>query len=194
MPAPLSFAQRQRIFVYWRQGLRPGVIAQRLQLAPRSVRRLCRAFERRGESALLPAYPRQPPAKPTPALQQALLLHQQHPTWGAPYLRLRLREFYSERSDLPSVRTLQRWFRRHDQPAARPGRKPASTSNRASEPHGVWQMDAVEQLRLASVQQVSWLRWVDEFSGAVLGTRVFPLVGVWASARGRYSHCCAAAV
>ena len=35
-------------------------------------------------------------------------------------------------------------------------------------------MDAVEQLRLANGQQVSWLRWVDEFTGAVLGTVVFP--------------------
>jgi hypothetical protein len=194
MPAPLSFEQRQRIFVLWRQGLQSSVVAQRLHLAPRSVRRLCRAFDRKGEAALLPAYPHQPPATPTPAIQQALLLHEQHPTWGAPYLLIKLRYVHPEPSALPSARTLQRWFRRHDQPAACPGRIPASTADRASEPHGVWQMDAVEQCRLASGQQISWLRWVDEFSGAVLGTRVFPLVGVWPSARGRYSHIDAAAV
>jgi Homeodomain-like domain len=54
MPAPLSFEQRQRIFVLWRQGLQSSVVAQRLHLAPRSVRRLCRAFDRKGEAALLP--------------------------------------------------------------------------------------------------------------------------------------------
>jgi hypothetical protein len=37
-------------------------------------------------------------------------------------------------------------------------------------------MDAVEQLRLGSKQGVSWLRLVDEYSGAFLGTTVFPPV------------------
>ncbi len=35
-------------------------------------------------------------------------------------------------------------------------------------------MDAVEQLRLGSGQGVCWLRLVDEYSGAFLGTTVFP--------------------
>src|SRR5205807_24585 len=71
-------------------------------------------------------------------------------------------------------RILQRWFGRHGQPPAPAGRKPASARTPAGQPHEVWQMDAVEQLPLQTGQLVCWLRWVDELTGAVLGTVVFP--------------------
>ena len=47
-------------------------------------------------------------------------------------------------------------------------------ADRAAVPHDTWQMDASEQLRLGSGQGISWLRLVDEYSGAFLGTTVFP--------------------
>jgi hypothetical protein len=37
-------------------------------------------------------------------------------------------------------------------------------------------MDAAEQMRIAGGQGVSWLRLVDECSGAFLATTVFPPV------------------
>ncbi len=43
----------------------------------------------------------------------------------------------------------------------------------ASFPHEVWQVDAGEQKTLASGQKVSWLRFADECSGAILKTFVF---------------------
>ena len=174
MPAPLTDAVRRRLFALWQKGTSPAALARQLRLPPRSVRRLCHAFDQRGAAALAPASPRPQPATPGPALQQALLLHKQHPTWGAPYLRLRLAHLRPELVPLPSARTLQRWFQRQRQPPAPPGRKPAADPPRARQAHAVWQMDAVEQLRLATGEQVSWLRWVDELTGAVLGTAVFP--------------------
>lgn len=191
MPAPLSSAVRQRIFALWQQHLSPAAIAAQLHLRPRSVRHLCAAFRQQGDTALRPAYPTTTPT-PSPAVQQALLLHQQHPTWGAPYLRIRLRQLHPELTDLPSVRALQRWFRRTAQPPAPPGRKPDTEHTRAAQPHAVWQIDAVEQLRLGSGQFVSWLRCVDEFTGAVLGTVVFPPGAVRSSARDGGPRCPAA--
>jgi Helix-turn-helix domain len=187
MPAPLPFALRQRVWVGFQRGDSPGCIARQLRLHPRSVRRLCQAFRRRGPAALTPAYPRRTePAALPPAVQQALLLHEQHPTWGAPYLRIRLAGLHPGLAGVPSARTLQRYFARHRQPPAPPGRRPAAAARaRADRPHAVWQMDAVEQLPLAGGQRVSWLRWVDEFTGAVLGTAVFPPRGLRAGARGR---------
>jgi hypothetical protein len=85
-----------------------------------------------------------------------------------------LRQEQPQLRDLPSARTLQRWFARQQQPPAPAGRKPASARAAARRPHEVWQMDAVEQLPLQTGQQVCWLRWVDEWTGAVLGTEVFP--------------------
>jgi len=44
---------------------------------------------------------------------------------------------------------------------------------RAGQPHEVWQMDAVECLRLQDGSGACWLRMSDEYSGAILATDVF---------------------
>jgi hypothetical protein len=46
---------------------------------------------------------------------------------------------------------------------------------RATEPHQVWQVDAVECLRLRDGSGACWLRMTDECSGAILATELFPL-------------------
>jgi hypothetical protein len=96
----------------------------------------------------------------------------QHPTWGGGLIRVLLQE--QGHDGCASERTLQRWFQRSTLAPAPPGRRPDSEERRAQAPHDVWQMDAVDQLRIAGGQQVSWLRLVDECSGAVLQTVVFP--------------------
>src|SRR5205814_1983882 len=58
------------------------------------------------------------------------------------------------------------------------GRRSAGESLRAQRPHETWQIDAAELVRLRSGERVSWLRIVDECSGAVLWTVVFPQ-GKW---------------
>src|SRR5205814_5966746 len=68
---------------------------------------------------------------------------------------------------------LERWCRGCNHPPAPAGRPPATQRPRAQYPHDVWEMDAAEQKRLATRALVSWLRFVDDYSGAVLGTRVF---------------------
>lgn len=173
MPAPLPVPLRQRIWQQQQRGLPAAAIARRLGLPARTVRRLC-ARCRGGAAAVGPTPPGRAAGTPSAAVQQALLLHAQHPSWGAPYLRLQLHQQQPQLPDLPSARTLQRWFARQRQPPAPAGRKPASGRARARRPHEVWQMDAVDQLPLRTGQQVSWLRWVDEWTGAVLGTAVFP--------------------
>jgi hypothetical protein len=174
MPAPLPVPLRQRIWQQQQRGLPAAAIARRLGLSARTVRSLCARLRAGGAAAVCPTPPGHAAAAPSVAVQQALLLHAQHPSWGAPYLRLQLHQQQPELRDLPSVRTLQRWFARRQQPPAPAGRKPAQGQFRAQRPHEVWQMDAVDQLRLQTGQQVSWLRWVDEWTGAVLGTVVFP--------------------
>jgi hypothetical protein len=145
---------------------------------------LCGRFRQHGDAALETSYQAPAPAPPSPALEQALLLHRQHPSWGASFLLHKLQRMCPE-CELPNVRTLQRWFRRHALPPAPPGRKPEAIGPSARWPHEVWQMDAVEQLALRTGEQVSWLRWVDEYSGAVLGTVVFPLRNLRLGSGGR---------
>jgi hypothetical protein len=174
MPAPLGPPVRRLIYARWQQGRSPTDIAFEFDLAARTVRRLCQQFHDRGDAALAPAYRRPGPAPLTEAVGEALAVRDQHPTWGAAYILLNLRQRRPGRDDLPSERTLQRRLRGARQPPAPPGRKPPADRARAARPHEVWQMDAVEQCPLRSGQLISWLRWVDEYSGAVLGTVVFP--------------------
>ena len=174
MPAPLPLPVRRIIRQRARRGQTAATIAQALRLCPRTVRQLVRRFGSDSES-IEPSYGPGPgrPAEQHPLFAKALALREQHPTWGAGYIRVRLGDEYG-RAGLPCERTLQRWFRQQKQPPAPPGRRPPSVSDRATAPHEIWQMDAVEQLRLGSGEGVSWLRLVDEYSGGFLGTTVFP--------------------
>lgn len=100
-------------------------------------------------------------------------LRREHPTWGAGLIWVQLRQ-QDPTATLPAVRTLQRWLRQADLMPAPAGRRPRVRVRRAEGVHQVWQMDAAEQIPLKTDTRVSWLRIVDEYSGAVLQTEVFP--------------------
>src|SRR5215208_1855568 len=177
MPAPVPFALRQAVARRAAAGQGPPAIAAALGLPARTVRHLLARYRRRGEAALVPAYPRGERPRPRAAgrvRDRALELRRGHPTWGAGLIRLLLRLSPGRRP--PAARTLQRWFRQAGLGPAPRGRRPAAAAPaaRAGRPHDVWQVDAKEQVRLRSGRRVSWLRVVDECSGAVLWTAVFP--------------------
>ena len=100
-------------------------------------------------------------------------LRQEHPTWGAGLIRVQLL-LESPGRPVPSERTLQRWFVRAGLSPAPAGRPPRTRLDRATPPHETWQMDAKEHIRIKTREEVSWLRLIDECSGAVLWTAVFP--------------------
>lgn len=175
MAAPIPLPVRQRLWQLAQQGLATDQLAARLHLSLRTVQHLLRRF-RRAPAALAPAYqagPGRPVWAGTGLREQACALRQQHPRWGAGYIRVRLRDAYPDRP-LPSERTLRRWFEPLHLPAARAGPLPQAEARRAVVPHAVWQMDAADQLRLGNGQGVCWLRLVDEASGAFLQTVVSP--------------------
>jgi transposase len=174
MPSSVPVPVRQAIFQRWQKGESVASLAETLNLRERTVRHLVRRFAQRGQSGLVPDYAHcatkmAPTASST--FQKVLHMRQQHPTWGAGLMRVFLQE---QRQAAPSERTLQRWLAQAKQSPAPPGRRPASDADRARRPHQVLQMDAADQLVLASGQGASWLRLVDECSGAVLQTTVFP--------------------
>jgi hypothetical protein len=72
----------------------------------------------------------------------------------------------------PPPRTLQRWLKEAGLNPAPSAPRPVNP-DRACEPHLVWQMDAVEGLKLLDGSFASWLRISDEFTGAILGTWIF---------------------
>lgn len=177
MPAPIPLPVRQVIFKRWRKGESVAILAEELKLSVRTVQHLIRRFAARGQSGVEPDYAHCATNKlPTDGdpFQKAIQMRQQHPGWGSGLIRVFLQE-QGEKA-CPSERTLQRWFRRSLLSPAPAGRRPASDAHRACHPHDVWQMDAVDQLPLATGEQVSWLRLVDECSGVVLQTTIFPPV------------------
>lgn len=176
MPAPVSVPVRQAIWNQWHQGKEVAAIAAKFELAPRTVRHLVRRFRVQGKQGMAPSYEpcgQRRSQNLESVRDESLRLRREHPTWGAGLIRVMLQR-NAFASELPTERTLQRWLAAAGLNPAPSGRRPASESRRAQEPHEVWQMDAAERLRLATGQQVSWLRLIDECSGAVLSTTIFP--------------------
>ena len=150
-------------------------IAHTLNLSESGVRKLWRQYEAQGEAGLVPRYDRCGP--PETAFSRrvyrgALTLKRRHPAWGAGYIRVCIAEKWPEER-LPAERTVQRWFQIKGLNRSHSLSPPQERSG-ARQPHEVWQMDATEQVKLAGEDRASWLACVDEATGAVLATPVFP--------------------
>jgi transposase len=178
MPRAIAFSIRQAIWLRFRSGEQVSAIARALDLSPRTVRHLLARFQQGGLDALAASYDSCGSATPKPddSLVRAVLqMRRDHPTWGAEMIRSMLRRQRPDiAASLPTTRELQRWLARVELAPAPKGRRPQGDPRRAKRPHEVWQMDASELVPLRSPQKICWLRLIDECSGAVLGTRVFP--------------------
>jgi transposase len=176
MPKPVPVPIREKLWERAQQGEGSTALAEAFDLSPRTVRNLLRRFRERGEAGLATDY--RPTASPahakSAAIRQAVLdKRREHPTWGAPLIRVALAE---ERPEVawPQARTMRKWIARAGLGPAPRGRRPGRSPTRATRPHQTWQMDACEQIELKGGEKASWLRIVDEATGAVLGTVVFP--------------------
>src|SRR4051794_19050447 len=176
MPKPVPIPVRRKLLQRAQQGEATASLAAAFGLAPRTVRHLRKRFRDRGPDGVPPDYraPRAlPHAYPDRVRQAALALRRQHPTWGAVLIRIALHE-RRPKTAWPSPSTLRRWFHDAGLVPAPPPRRPRPRSERATTPHQTWQVDASERIPLADGTQVCWLRVVDEATGAVLGTVIFP--------------------
>lgn len=174
MPAALALSIREEIVRRRQQGETFRRIARELKVSYAATRRIWDRFEQEGN--LKPHYERCRPPEVRKAVrlhERAVELKQSHPRWGAGLIRLELSEEFPT-EELPSERTLQRWFRRAGVGRTRVDTQPRVRVKRGQEPHEVWAMDAKEQIRLADGRYVSWLTITDEGSGAVLSATLFP--------------------
>jgi hypothetical protein len=104
---------------------------------------------------------------------QAVEMKRAHPRWGAQLIRLELQAYHREK--LPSVRTLQRWFRQAGvNRSAGVKQVRNQTVQRGQAVHQVWAVDAKEGMHLRDGSWASWLVVSDEASGAILRAEVFP--------------------
>ena len=178
MPRAIPFSIRQAIWQRFRDGQDASAIAAAFDLPPRTVRHLLSRFQRGGLDALTTSHDSCGRATPKPAdalVQAVLQMRRDHPAWGGGLIRVMLsRQRLDSDPPLPTARTLQRWLERAGLAPAPLGRRPKAELLRATRPHEVWQMDASELVPLRSGSRICWLRLIDEGSGAVLWTAVFP--------------------
>jgi hypothetical protein len=173
----ISVPQRQVIFQRAGLGHHGDAIADDLGLHPRAVRNLIARFAKVGPAAITADYSRcgqnQPRRSDAALISQVIAMRHEHPDWGAGIIRVILAEQHPDRV-LPSVRAIQRAFVQAGLNPAPAGRRRGRPDPRAQQPHETWQIDAADQMKLAGTGQASWLRVVDECTGAVLETAVFP--------------------
>jgi hypothetical protein len=176
MPRPVPVPVRQKLWERAQQGESAADLATTFELSSRTVRHLLSRFCKRGREGLLPDY--RPPAaaahaKPETVRRAVLAERVGHPTWGSGLIRVALAEALPA-VEWPDPRTMRRWFQQAGLGRAPAGRRPGRSATRATRPHHRWQIDAAEHIRLKDGVEVCWLRAVDEATGAVLGTAVFP--------------------
>ena len=174
MPAALSIQGRKQIVSMREQGHSFRVIAEKLNRNYETVRRIYHRYMTSGQLEASYEKCRQQSIRYSEGVYQAAVeIKQAHPNWGAGLIWIELAEEFDE-SELPSERTLQRWFRRGGVQNPAPERRPRPYARRGKRGHEVWAMDAREQVELGDGSFVSWLTVTDEGSGAILGAFLFP--------------------
>ena len=175
MPVALATSIRRRIVEAHLGGESLKAISHREHLSYSCVRTSWRRYRQGGLEGLGPDYQNcghRGPGRDDLIYRAARYLKYRHRQWGAPLIRLKLKQRYPDRF-LPSIRTLQRWFKKADLAPIRK-RLPQPDRSWAQVCHDVWQIDAKEQLTLEEGTAACYLTLTDEHSGALLETPVFP--------------------
>lgn len=174
MPRPIPVAVRQQIIQRREAGESLKVIAEGLEMAYESVRKVWRVYRREGR--VEPQYAacgRRGVRASRRVYRAARWLKHLHPSWGAPLIRQIIIQKWPEEA-VPHERSLQRWFALGGLKKKRLQGIHAKPTERGTTPHHVWEMDSREGMYLGDGQAVSWLLVSDEASGAVLGGKIFP--------------------
>lgn len=193
MSGAIPFDMRREVIAGFLAGKSRRRLSQDLHLNYRTVSVLVARYQAQGEEGLYPHYEGSvgPPMRMDALFyRSALFLKRHHPEWGAPLIRLQLEEHFGVRlsmlkagsksfypGKIPSVRTLQIWFKKEGL-AKRSSKLPRTEEvapGEATRVHQIWQVDAKEKVRLSDGRRVCYLTVTDQYSGAALAARVFPL-------------------
>lgn len=168
-----SLLLREQIVAMKNRKLSIVEISEELSVPYGTVKHLCHQFKSGGD--LRPKYKncgRKAPSALGPGKDGALALRQQHPRWGAPRIRVELQ--LQGVSPLPSVRSLQRLFRKKEVYVPR-NRNCQAPIGRSTAAHNIWEVDAKERFQLLDGRPACYLTVTDEKTGAWLEAPVFPL-------------------
>jgi hypothetical protein len=168
-----SLAQRETIICQHQTGMSMAEVSETLNVSYDSVREICKRYRESLlsgsdlKSVLTPHYSNCGPKREkwsSDVVDVVLLLKTEHPLWGAPRLMVDLERQMLGQA-LPSIRTVERWFRKNN--LGKPPRQTGEAAiGRSRGVHNIWEVDAKE---------ACYLTTVDEKSGALLASPVFPL-------------------
>lgn len=175
---PLTEAEKQYLLQCRQAGATLRQLADELHCAPITVRK----WWRHGRDQVQPRPRGRPPSGvlssyPSELVERAVALKVSHPHWGPANVKLELQEqWHWAPGDLPSDARLAALFksrcpeavqpRRHRQYAERP-------LGAARSPHGRWQVDAQEKIRLTNGELTTVLNIRDEWSGVIIASSAF---------------------
>jgi len=153
-------------------------LASQFKVHYHTARNLCLSYEERGECALVADYSncgRRIDPDAEKAYRLVRLTRHFHPDWGVPYIVTRIETAYPNLV-LQSERTYQRRLKKDCSkveipPPVIPREKLVNDVRQA---HDEWQIDAKEQIKLASGQQVCYLNITDAKTNALLEAKAFP--------------------
>jgi hypothetical protein len=177
-----SLATRESIICQRKSGVSMAEISETLNISYDSVRTMCKRYseshlpESDLKSVLTPHYSNCGPKREkwsSDIVDIVLFTKTEHPRWGAPRLLVDL-ERQLPGQPLPSIRTVERWFRKNNL-SKPPRQKGEAAIGRSRGVHNIWEVDAKENLTLLDGQEACYLTTVDEKSGALLASPVFPL-------------------
>lgn len=147
MGRAINFALRERIMELRQEGTTIKSISEQLSLSLSTTKSLCRRFREKGVAGLTPSYSNCG-SKTVLRFRDdckgaALRQREQHPNWGAPRIRVELQQCSDVQPDkdssLPSIRTLQKWYRAAGlYKPRRQGSGPAI--GRSTAPHNIWEV------------------------------------------------------
>ena len=177
MPAAIAIEIRREILERHQGGDSLKTISQDLNMSYETVRKIWRHWRKYGKLTANYEQAKKRGTRRYQAVYEAALeMKREHPKWGAQLIQLKLDETHE---DIPSVRTLQRWFRQAGiSRSPKTQQKRSDYVKRGQEAHQVWAVDAKERMKLADGSSACWLVVTDEASGAILGAKGFPPVAL----------------
>ena len=166
---------RQQFASLYEGGSSLKSISETLGVSYKTIRIWAKRYRSSGLSGLLPNYSAcgRTQVYPQQMIDQAVSYKQDHPLWGAGFIRLKLEDDFPAQS-LPSVRQLQNYFQQYQVQPKR-DKQPKAPVDWAKSPFDRVQVDAKECLSTADGQACCYLNFTDEYTGSELNAFVFPL-------------------
>ncbi len=171
-----SLTVRHEVIRLKKTGLTHAQISETLQIGLGTVKNLWKRYLISGESGLLTAYSncgRRVESSGERTYRLIRLTKYLHPSWGVPFIILKIGEKYPQ-LDFRSIRQYQRRLFEGSGKLPPPILPPRIILDKARVAHDAWQIDAKERFPLLDGKEVCYLTIADESTGAILAARAFP--------------------